>query len=362
MAWVKTVLLNITITFALLFMLMLTPPLVNLVKNKGSTDPRDTRADLALYDQVKWANQHFLEFSQLKTTYQDYITWRRKDFSGETINIKNGIRQTVAPSQRNSASEFWFFGGSTTWGTGVNDKNTYPSLFAKKTGYLTKNYGESGYIARQSLSYLQNLYILGEGGKNTVVFYDGANDVTHRCRHEITGMGSVREEQIKAILGSGPAGKYSFSRIFGQLQDFAQDLGEKMFGKDSPNRESLYSCATNSERADFIALSLVNTWIQAKKLARENGDEFIAILQPISFLGSAKSEYLKLNDGNSLALKKQFEAVYPLILEYAKTADINFFDMTDAYDGCGNCYVDFSHVGPQAHEKLVEQMAVHLIN
>ena len=42
---------------------------------------------------------------------------------------------------------------------GVNDINTYSSMFAKLTGTKVTNFGETGYIARQSLAYLNNYII-----------------------------------------------------------------------------------------------------------------------------------------------------------------------------------------------------------
>ena len=87
-----------------------------------------------LYSDIPWAEQHFVEFSKLSTTYYDFITWRRDDFTGDTINIKDGVRLTKGTRSQNWKDiNYYFFGGSTTWGTGVDDANTYPSLFSKRT-------------------------------------------------------------------------------------------------------------------------------------------------------------------------------------------------------------------------------------
>ena len=34
--------------------------------------------------------------------------------------------------------------------------------------------------------------------------------------------------------------------------------------------------------------------------------------------------------------------VYPRIRHYAKDTGINFIDLTNVYDGCANCYIDFA--------------------
>ena len=43
-----------------------------------------------------WAGRHFKEFGELPTTNYDFITWRRADYSGETINITNGVRHSTS--------------------------------------------------------------------------------------------------------------------------------------------------------------------------------------------------------------------------------------------------------------------------
>ena len=138
MSWIKIIFINIIITFSLLGMLLLTPPIAYILysisfSSQTENSSQDIRATLDLYHGIEWAPTHFNEFSMLNTTYFDYITWRRNDFKGETINIVDGLRATYEPTNLNSnTDEYLFFGGSTTWGTGVNDENTYPSIFAKR--------------------------------------------------------------------------------------------------------------------------------------------------------------------------------------------------------------------------------------
>ena len=99
MSWIKVISVNIFLTFALLGLLLLTPPIAyygyQLVKGVNPITQKDLRAELKLYDKYSWAHRHFQEFRELPVTYYDYITWRRDDYEGETINIRNGIRHTV---------------------------------------------------------------------------------------------------------------------------------------------------------------------------------------------------------------------------------------------------------------------------
>ena len=367
MSWTKILFVNILITFSLLGMLLLAPPIAYSIyslsfNTQTENSSQDTRARLDLYDGIEWASTHFDEFSILNTTYFDYITWRRDDFEGETINIVDGLRETYEPTNPNiNADEYLFFGGSTTWGTGVDDDNTYPSIFADRLNTRVTNFGETGYIARQSLSLLTNYFadksLTDLSGKH-IVFYDGVNDVAHRCRSEISGLGTGREQQIRSMLLSQSNEKYSFANLFKQLTQFVQAITRKL-GMDAVQKN--YACSSDPTRAEEIARTLVEAWQVASVLVTNRGGKFTAILQPVAFIGSADFNYLKLTSANDTVLSMQYQTVYPLIRQFAADANIDFVDLTTAYNSCNNCYIDFCHVGPQAHQILVDNL-VNSIN
>ena len=371
MNWIKILFANIFITFSLLGMLLLAPPIAYSLyslslSNQTENSSQDTRARLDLYDGIEWASTHFDEFSTLYTTYFDYITWRRDDFEGKTINISDGLRETYEPTNPNiNADKYLFFGGSTTWGTGVNDDNTYPSIFADRLNTSVTNFGETGYIARQSLSLLTNYSInnsLMDLSRKHIVFYDGVNDVSERCRSEISGLGTGQEQQMQSMLSTKSDEKYSFAKLFEQLTQFLQVVTRKLGMVEALSTASEnYTCSSDPRRAEEIARTLVETWQVASDFVKNRGGKFTAILQPVAFIGSANIEYLELNKANDTALSMQYQTVYPLIRQFAADANIDFVDLTTAYDSCNNCYIDFCHVGPQAHQILVDNL-VNSIN
>ena len=373
MSWIKVIFLNILIIFSLIGMILLAPPILypiyKIVSGVNNNSKNiDKRAKLDLYNDISWAEKHFFEFAELPTTYYDYITWRRDDFTGETINISDGVRKTSIPQiQNNDIPDYYFFGGSTTWGTGVNDANTYPSLFAERLKTRVYNFGETGYIARQSLAYLNNFLIVNSindiSGKH-VVFYDGVNDVVSRCRSENSELGTARQKQIqkKLTLNQKFNSEYSFSKLFEQLKSFLQAIIRKLDKKNTQKlTEQFYNCSSNSARAEEIARTLVETWQTASDLVTKRGGNFTAILQPVAFIGDPYINYLDLTSGNDLAKSMQYKAVYPLIRQYAKAKNFEFVDLSLVYDKCDNCYIDFAHVGPQAHQILVESLVYKLV-
>lgn len=373
MSWIKVIFINVILTFALLGIFLLMPPLVysghQFLESDDLLTSYDRRSDLSLYSNYDWADTHFKEFGELPTTYYDFITWRRDNYEGITVNIQDGLRRTSNNQRVDRAeSEFWFFGGSTTWGTGVNDEYTYPSLFALSTAHQVTNFGETGYIARQSLAYLINHIIqkqIKDMSDINVVFYDGVNDVAERCRSEIIGLGTGRENQIqkKIVLDPDSRARFGFSRTFDQLQVFLGVALNRLFPKtlEVAASESMYNCVSDVDRAYEVAQSLVNTWEIASDFVNSRGGNFTAILQPVSYYGNAEFSYLELTSPNDISLAAQFRAVYPLLIEIANSRNINFIDLTSVYDGCSDCYIDFCHVGPQANE-ILNNKIVSLLN
>ncbi len=367
----KIIFWNVLVICTLLLFLIMAPPIsysvnkfliFSLGKGFMSSSMESNRHSLHLYRDFPWAKKHFEEFQELPTSYFDYITWRRNDFYGETINIENGLRKTFKPKvpDQNIKEVFWFFGGSTTWGTGVNDFNTFPSIFSRLNSASSMNFGESGYVARQSLAYLQNLYILGSNDKKKIVFYDGVNDVQVRCRSELgKSFSSERELEIRTVMRDRDK-KWGFSRTFSQLLDFTKLFVRKTNLKI--NNDQFFDCDKNADKANFIAKTLVSTWKQAQNLANSNGDGFEALLQPVALFGNPDVSYLDFKDNYTEALRRQYETVYPLIVKYALEQRLNFTDLSSLFDGCNNCYIDFCHVGPQAHEKLVLRLKTILLN
>ena len=96
MSWIKVVSFNMFLTLSLIGMLLLAPPIIflgyQIVSSKVET-MGEIQSDLDIYSNFDWAEQHFKELSELTISYYDYITWRRDDYSGQTVNITNGIKR-----------------------------------------------------------------------------------------------------------------------------------------------------------------------------------------------------------------------------------------------------------------------------
>ena len=319
--------------------------------------PTDSKIDLPNYDRIDWAGQYFSDNKRVTFSYSDFVVWKLDPLSTETINIdENGLRHTVVP-ETVSSDEIWMFGGSTMFGIGSNDGNTIPSQISEITGINAVNYAQPGYHARQSLNELVALYIDQEKSKSvsrTIVFYDGINDVLDKCRVDNTGLGTEHEQQILsalAIKGSSP--RVIFMPALALIRQVRNMFDRRLFN-------SGYICHDDLDRSDRIARSLVNDWRSADAVARQNGDRFIALLQPVSFLSRTKLDHLDLFREDWKEVARQYDAVYPAIRRYAGEVGFEFHDLSDVLDHNEFIYIDYAHTSPNGNEYVAQEIAKFL--
>jgi hypothetical protein len=307
------------------------------------------RAALPNYANVDWAAKHFAEFDSLQTKYVPYIGWRRKAYSGTTITVSGPYlqRRTVArPDPKNPT--VYFFGGSTMWGTGSNDDSTIPSQFSQLSQFPAENFGETAYTADQSLALLMRLLLDGRR-PDIVVFYDGVNEVAHKCRVELNEWSHARETRMAAALEHEPD-PMSVSHLFQPLTALAERIVASK-AVSGGNETKHFDCHTDKGKAQRISDHLLKDWALARRLVESYNGQFIGVLQPVAYFSSTKLDHLKLSD----ALRLQFEAVYPLI-EKKMERKSRLHNLVGALDHDEYIYVDFCHLSPNGNRYVAKEI------
>jgi hypothetical protein len=349
-SFLKIVAFNTLLTGFLLAALVIGAPLAWDVRDFLKPEIRDGRINAAAYKGATWPAKHFGEFYALQTFYYDYFIWRRGKFSGETIHVDGDGYRRHDQTERADA-KVWLFGGSTMWGTGSQDDGTIPAHLAKLAGKSTFNFGESGYTAHQSLNLLMKL--LTEGGKpEYIVFYDGVNEVEHKCRTQTSFYATFYENQIRETMRANEASGSHVLRVFRPLQEFVA----KLFGPGSASNVPWFNCQLDDKKADLIARNLANDWVTAKFLAEARGVHFIGVLQPVAYVGSPNISSLPDVTGDTL-LRTQYSILYPKFKAELARAGIDFLDLTEIFDGSTMTYIDFCHVIADGDAKIAAAMA-----
>jgi hypothetical protein len=298
-------------------------PSINKKANSPSLEDKDL------------ARTIYREKKLLRTQYIPYLAWSRLPFQGNTTNVnKDGDRVTPLTTQ-SPVGHIRFFGGSTIWGSGVDDSNTIPAHFnAIHPNYQVHNHGEAGFVSRQELARLVNL-VNQNAPMDVVVFYDGCNDAYHMCRADLSINGHREESKIRNKLK--PRSQVVDSLI-GSLRDNIHWLKTELENKKAPSQ-----CQADHRYAQNVAKTIVNNWTIAKEIAKLRGAEFHAILQPVAPIGSPNIAYMP--DKKSLSRSKDYVIIYSLIQEIIQRDGIDWIhDFTDAFDRDEYIYIDSCHV------------------
>lgn len=339
----KIILINIGVLYLIISVIIIFSPLLIDLKKSIIVPPfNDKRFELPNYKNISWAKKHFFEFSKIKTKYYDHIVWRRNDFNGETITIKNGYRMNNTNENFKLNKDIWIFGGSTTWGTGSDDKNTIPSLIEKLTNISTLNLGETGYSTTQELNLL--LRELVKHKPKIIIFYDGVND-TGKCMKNLNYFSTGQE----AVLQSALSGSYSKKLIIAPLKILER---VKEFTQKNQNTKASYDCNTNISKTEKIAKTFVNNWITVELIAKKNNIKFIPILQPTFFTSMSNKDYLSTN----YELKEQYEIVYELIKKELSKKDFKYLNLENSLNKLENYFIDFNHLSPNGNIRIAREI------
>ena len=334
------------------------------ITNTSIEKKTDVRVSYPTYPDKEQAKGLFNQGK--KGEYRAHIGWKRYPINLPNTKILTPYNHRLSLGEDLNDST-WFFGGSTIWGTGVTDESTIPSIYHKLTGKSVFNFGETAWIAKQSLNQL--IILIGDGHKPfEVVFYDGANDVYFGCNKNVkTIPTSAREREIRKAIKNNYKAKYMVKTLFNKgtkriLEPYV--LLKKYLNRNNLKPYSGYDCHKNIPKARKIATHLVNDWYTGYLIAKEAGAKVNFILQPVLFTSKTNYKYFSKQEFRKLPnLKLQFETVYPLILsEINKKCKINkdfcnsFFDGSKwINDPFSKVFIDFAHLSDKGNNIVVKK-------
>jgi hypothetical protein len=179
------------------------------------------------------------------------------------------------------------------------------------------------------------------------VFYDGANEVLHKCRVENDYFSHSNEARIRDSLEYKPTEFGYYARpVMAVVKSLVAGLGGK------PKNAKFYDCASDPKKADLVAEALVQDWLAARQVSELSGARFTAFLQPIAYFSKSRLSHLKLDED----LGEQYKAVYPLIRAKMSQRGVGI-DLTNVLDHDDYYFIDFCHVSPNGNEIIAQAMS-----
>jgi len=383
-AFLKLILINIGVTLGLLFTLNL---LAHIVMTLGEQTIRlmgwgggidainkdKATAQLPNYEgRYDEMFQHFRETTDVPLNYEPSIGWSRGEFSGETIMIDRAGNRVHQPLETvaEDTPKVHIFGGSTVWGTGVVDNETLPAFYQNFAKIPVVNKGETAFISRQTLLSFVNLLSTGEE-MNGVVFYDGVNDVQYGCRVELEVNQHSRTQVFadriqRGGISASPSRefqRYLVALFWGGIQELTAEVADIIEdSRDRPTPDSSMVCDNDADRAQRVAEALIANWEIAHDLAEARGIEFMAVLQPVSFIGNPRLDHIQPTLDAELG--KQYRAVYPRIQQLIEERN---YDWIQVYTPVLNdpdmyFYIDFCHVSGNGNQRIARRLYRDTLN
>lgn len=304
----------------------------------------------------KELNFFYEKDSQIKYLYKPYIGWRRKNIISKFVNI-SGKYNTRKSSGEDLDNSTWFFGGSTMWGRGVKDDKTIPSIYNQVTGQGVFNFGESGWISKQSL--IQLISVLGDGHKpNNVFFYDGVNEVFHGCLKENK---EIPFHSKSDLINPAKKEKYYLSIIREIFNPYLLLVRKITNGIDERTERN---CIKDIKKAKLIAKHLVNNWYSAYKILNHQNINFYAVLQPTLFSNNLSHERLSYHERKiSNSLQNEYDEVYSrIILEIENKCSLdklfckNFIDARTWMINYPEFFIDPYHLNSNGNLIIVKRL------
>lgn len=366
----KLILSNIIILILILFVLdiiVISAYKIYIIINNNSKIER--RYLLPNYENKNLAKLHFEENNNISTQYKSFVGWRRTQYSGETININNeGYRfnPDIDQSIEINKPMAIFLGGSTMWGTGVEDKDTIPEYFRlhSNNAFNVMNIGETGYNAYQSHLELE-LNIMRGLKPDFIITYDGVNEINH-FKNNSGKISHANEKNMIDILNinkesSGPL-KYRF--IVSPIINFTKRV------KNYVQNNKVDGFTFNDNCYELAATQLLETWLLNKYIADRLGAKYLAILQPNVITGkptvSNTGKYSKLHTNNGyINLNNTQLKIYPImynkIIEKLKEDKYKILNKhvriyTDIFNNKSNIYIDYCHVTANGNNIVAERI------
>lgn len=288
--------------------------------------------------------------------YEDTVGFKERPRKTKFVNVNEyGIRQNSnTPLIMDDLNgSIWFFGGSTTFGYGVTDKETIPAQLENIVKTRVVNFGR-GYFYSAQENMLLNDYLKAGYRPRMVLFLDGVNE---RCDIE------VYQEQMKSLFNE--VTEYSWK--FTDAVYPATELSHKLITKLGLKNMRSNSGNTHSELHDLSCTSYGKTQpltdvlrknlLERQSICARYSVDCITYVQPFAGVHGIHSDQKTYTAHDRKKLQEKFTFLK------STWADSGSIDITDTLDTLSkHAYVDDCHYSAEASQLLAKKIATNLVS
>lgn len=330
-----------------------------------------------------YANHPVLEYQERIQKSDQYNVGFEGIRFDKKINSKN-VQESI-----NGA--VWVFGGSTTYGQGVNDSETITAFLNKlDTSNTYLNFGIHAYHQSNEIDKL--LLLLRKGYKpQKVIFIDGLNDIIRMIEtnyHPLetpalaksayssdyniatkeTGNTILKQlpltRLLRANLGKqrGPDNKVMLSwTSYDNVYD-----ENNLYHKNPKQHFQSTFLRSPYKQIDTTGLNYVTWKLQQmylhnydflNRLSSAYNFNFTIYYQPIGVLKSGNPFWKDSKSSSMTPLYTNFHFIVPMIRQSISKWQLpNFVDISTAHDSCRQCYVDLTHYNSTLNEIIAREI------
>jgi lysophospholipase L1-like esterase len=378
---IATIWIQIGLTLVLLWLVSAAAgAIVKRIRHHRDVIPAPQEA----YGNEPWAPDYFKNLNKVHMRWYPYAYWKATPMSSRYLNIDaDGNRVTWTKPNRGGRDRpvlhLFMVGGSTTWGTGVRDDHTLPSLlarrFATNPNYDVEvtNLGQIGYVTTQELILLYQLLRRGQR-PDLVIFLDGVNEAFTGYQNGIGGL--TQSEFFRAqefsMLGSSWGRKtlYRTAIRTALMSTGLADLAKLLTGKDNPNTLphevkpmallSYLAPPQDFEGTQAVERDVVEMYLFNVDLVRMLGDHFkfrsLFYWQPTVFSKNHLVPFERALLPGDPMREKFFKGTYKLVA--AAAASNGIIDISDILNNRNQLdFIDPYHLNEAANGIVADRMA-----
>lgn len=322
----------------------------------------DHRQFISVYDDANWARDYFREFHESDVlSYEPFLAWAREDYSGQHVNVENGVRKTYNPgAEPPAALELYAFGGSTMWGIGSRDEHTIPSYLSKLAeahGMPLKvsNYAEKAYVNWQEVVRLSELCAQGDI-PDLVIFLDGANDIYTKLQNPDMSRVHMNVRDFRRRFEKWHPDHHigDWLRRYSMVHKIAGRLGVKLVQRRTKAQQ--VPPAGSEETAEAVVDIYRENVEFVRSLARQYGFQVWFFWQPMVTTKADRSEE-----------EKKYTFAYKRIPEVNDvsremiSAEQLAVDLSDVFDDHPETlYIDWVHLGEEGNRIVAQRIYQHI--
>ena len=308
----------------------------------------------ALLNDFQKDNYNYLEIEEIEDLLKN--TWYRKwkyssltgFFEGPTesdfVNVNNfGVRSN---SKNNFVSyadlddSIWFFGGSTTFGYGVEDYNTIPAKLEKIINEKVINFG-TGFFDSSLENILFNNYLFTHKPK-LVIFLDGINEGCKVDAYQTEFKNLFEQAQIRY--------KWRINDIFAPLFFYTNKISKKTRIDENPWEDKEKPCKKNGKK---IGLDLIvdKNLKERQQICENYNFNCITFLQPFPRIHVSHLDKSRLSEESSKSLRILYKTIKNIFIKN------NSIELGKSFENLNkHFFVDTVHYSKDANEIIAKSI------